>query len=262
MERFSEVIKEHLENEEISIVELADKLDINYNTLVTKMRRDSFTYEEFLKISGVLNIDLNKLKETAFLHTGTLQILKENKDTDNEAYYTRIDEVFYEDRAIDLHDKEEAFLDAIEIGVSQLFEYIGKGSVDITDETLGAIIKSEPVTISVNGEKYNIFLVIDGREYNLYMAFNKEDIIDNKRLLKNGAVLKIGEIVVKTSRYLVKYWGKSKTEQGRNEYELSLRDGKVFFVNNQTSPTRRICCKESELFKYIQDILEVFQIDI
>jgi DNA-binding CsgD family transcriptional regulator len=45
---------------------LADKLEINYKTFVGKLKRNSITAEELLKISYYLDIDLNQLKREMF----------------------------------------------------------------------------------------------------------------------------------------------------------------------------------------------------
>lgn len=42
---------------------IADKADINYKTFVDKMKRDTFTGYELLKIAKVLNINLEELKK-------------------------------------------------------------------------------------------------------------------------------------------------------------------------------------------------------
>lgn len=59
-----EYIQNILDEQGRSQVWLADKLEIHDKTFSGKLKRNSITAEELLKIAIILNIDLEKLKES------------------------------------------------------------------------------------------------------------------------------------------------------------------------------------------------------
>ncbi|MDR7870719.1 MAG: hypothetical protein RIN55_07680 [Tissierellaceae bacterium] len=62
MKRLGEYIKKCIKEEGKTSIWVADKLGINYKTFVGKLNRDSITAEELLKISVLLDINLENLK--------------------------------------------------------------------------------------------------------------------------------------------------------------------------------------------------------
>lgn len=61
--KLSEHISKVIEDQGRTKVWVAEQSDINYKTFVDKLTRNTITGEELLRVSKVLNIDLNKLKE-------------------------------------------------------------------------------------------------------------------------------------------------------------------------------------------------------
>lgn len=54
----AKVIKQLMQEREITVKQLADKLNINAQSMSNKLYRDSFSYEEVLKIADILNSDI------------------------------------------------------------------------------------------------------------------------------------------------------------------------------------------------------------
>lgn len=59
----SKLLENTLKNQGRSKIWLSEVTGINYKTLTGKFKRDSFEGLELIKISKVLGIDLNELKE-------------------------------------------------------------------------------------------------------------------------------------------------------------------------------------------------------
>lgn len=59
----AEYIAQVIESQGRTKVWVAEQSDINYKTFVDKLKRNTFYGEELLRISKVLEIDLNRLKE-------------------------------------------------------------------------------------------------------------------------------------------------------------------------------------------------------
>lgn len=54
----TKVIKQLMQEREITVKQLADKLNINAQSMSNKLYRDTFSYEEILKIADILNSDV------------------------------------------------------------------------------------------------------------------------------------------------------------------------------------------------------------
>ena len=54
----AKIIKQLLIEREISVKELAEKLDINAQSMSNKLYRDSFSFDEVVKIADILNCDV------------------------------------------------------------------------------------------------------------------------------------------------------------------------------------------------------------
>lgn len=54
----TKAIKQLMQEREITVKQLADKLNINAQSMSNKLYRDSFSYEEVLKIADILNSDV------------------------------------------------------------------------------------------------------------------------------------------------------------------------------------------------------------
>lgn len=54
----AKIIKQLLIERGISVKELAEKLDINAQSMSNKLYRDSFSFDEVVKIADILNCDV------------------------------------------------------------------------------------------------------------------------------------------------------------------------------------------------------------
>jgi hypothetical protein len=54
----AKVIKQILIERNMTVKQLSDALDIEYQSMRNKLYRDHFSYEEMVKIAGILNCDV------------------------------------------------------------------------------------------------------------------------------------------------------------------------------------------------------------
>jgi len=66
----AKIIKQLLIEREMSVKELAEKLDINAQSMSNKLYRDNFSFDEVIKIADILNCDVKVITrdtEKAFI---------------------------------------------------------------------------------------------------------------------------------------------------------------------------------------------------
>ena len=185
--KLNEYIESILKEQERSKSWLADKLDINSKTFLGKMKRNSITAEELLKIGEILNLNLNSLKEefsmVEKIKVYDLKSYIENQEMEGKKYnlfnFTKGIAIINGSKGTINFDEEgvghnlKDLKDSFKIGLTDIPE---QGCLFVTPQYRASITCQEIID-NCEYKKMNLTEFIERYQYNNRMRNNFDELL-------------------------------------------------------------------------------------